>query len=29
MDFKKPEKEMEKQMCFNYDEEKTFWLLMK
>jgi hypothetical protein len=25
---KKPEKEMEKQMSFNCDEEKAFWLLM-
>lgn len=25
----KPEKEMEKQACFNCEEEKPFWLLMK
>lgn len=29
MGYKKPEKEIEKQMCFDCDEEKTFWLLMK
>lgn len=29
MGHKKPRKEMEKQMCFNGDEEKTFRLLTK